>query len=134
MNIKVTPRKLPKSFDQEKTVKEFNRHKYQQLLMSVLLDGSSIFTDATPTLGQWGNIVSTLVYGAAIFVIYRKRKFMAVIAAISGTSVELLTDMDMIPVAMLTWVYAYIVSSHKTLDSFYEEKRKNFDYLNNHYL
>lgn len=134
MHIKITPRKLPKSIDQEKTIQEFNRHKYQQLLMCALIDGVSIFTDAIPALGQAGNLFASLIYGVAIFTIYRRRKWLAVIAAVCGVSSELVQGMDIVPVAMMTWVYVYIISSSKTLDHFFEEKRKNFDYLNNHYL
>lgn len=134
MNIKVTPRRLPKSVDQEKVFQQFNRRKYQQLILSALLDGSSFITDAVPAFGQAGSVVSAVIYGIALFAIYRSRKVLAMIAGVTGVLAEVVSGLDIVPVAFIVWCYAYVISNTKSLEYFFAEKRKHFDYLNNHYL
>ena len=134
MHIKVTPRKLPKSVSEEKTISEFNKYRQRSLIMAALLDGITIFTDTAPVFGQPGNILSAMSYGIAIFLIYKKRKMMAVVASVIGSVTEWNMGIDIVPVAVLVWVYAYLISGSKALDLYYEEKRRRFDYVNNHYL
>ena len=134
MHIKVTPRRLPKSIDQVKALQQFSKQKYQHLLFSVLADGASIVTDAVPALGQLASLITAVIYGTVIFTIYRKQRTLAVVAAMGGFLMELTQSIDLVPVAMIVWVYAYMITGSKTLECFFEEKRRNFDYLNNHHL
>ena len=109
MHLKVTPRKLPKAMNQAKALEEFSKMKNQHFLLSALLDSANMLTDSFPVFGQFGNIILSLIYGLAIYFLFRRHRRLGVLVALGGAGLALLQEVDIVPMATIVWIYVYVV-------------------------
>ncbi len=93
---------------------KYNKIRNLKLIFAFMIDMLGLLSAFIPVAGGTTDIIWGPISGLLIFVLFPKRKYMA----IGGMVEEMLPFTDIVPTACLTWHSVYIKDKEKTLSEF----------------
>lgn len=93
---------------------QYNKTKQFKLIAAIIIDIIGFLSTFIPVLGGVGDLIWGPISGLLIFVLFPKRKLLA----LGGAIEEMLPLTDIIPTAYLAWRRTYIKYREETLSEF----------------
>ena len=112
--------------EEQKLLKEFEKEKWQKLILSLLIDVVGNITYIIPGIGEWADLIIAPLTAAAIYKVHDTK-----IGAGFGFLEEILPFTDVIPTATIIWAKKYFYSKEDTFKEFIAKKQKNKEFIDN---
>ena len=92
-----------------KSIEVFQKKKWSHLVQSIIIDSIGMTSYLIPVVAEVTDIVVAPILGIWIFLLYRNRIGVGLTGGIIGVLEELLPSTDLVPTAVIMWVYTYVV-------------------------
>lgn len=94
-------------------IQEYKQHKKSLLYLSLIIDGMGMLSYLIPGIGEWTDIIMSVLTALAIFKSYGSYGWAAF-----GFLEEILPFTDVIPSATIVWLYRFVITEKETKSRF----------------